>query len=66
MFPDRPPFVTFKALRRYSSNRIAYLDQLESGELEALLLKTLDDLADEATLDAVGLDHNVGTLASHT
>merc|ERR1712000_392958 len=38
---------------------------LQGSELEALLLKALDDLADQATLDAVGLDHNVGALASH-
>ena len=43
----------------------AYVGHLQGSELEALLLKALDDLADQATLDAVGLDHNVGALASH-
>ena len=43
----------------------AYRLELERNELEALLLKALDDLTNESTLDAIRLDHNVGTLAGH-
>ena len=39
--------------------------ELESDELEALLLETLDDLANQTTLDAIWLDHDVGALAGH-
>ena len=31
------------------------VDELQSGELEAALLEAADDVADDATLDAVGL-----------
>ena len=31
------------------------VDELERGELEAALLEAGDDVADDATLDAVGL-----------
>ena len=37
----------------------------ESDELEALLLKASDDLADKAAHDAVGLDHNVSLFTCH-
>ena len=37
-------------------------DELHGDELETLVFEALDDLADEATLDAVGLDHDVGAL----
>jgi len=33
--------------------------ELHGDELVALLLETLDDVADEASLDAIGLDHDV-------
>jgi len=36
--------------------------ELQGLELEALLFEALDDLANEATLDTVGLDHDVGAL----
>eukprot|EP00282_Hemiselmis_andersenii_P034816 CAMPEP_0169450186 /NCGR_PEP_ID=MMETSP1042-20121227/13018_1 /TAXON_ID=464988 /ORGANISM="Hemiselmis andersenii, Strain CCMP1180" /LENGTH=153 /DNA_ID=CAMNT_0009561991 /DNA_START=43 /DNA_END=501 /DNA_ORIENTATION=+ len=36
---------------------------LHRHELEALVLETRDDGADDATLDAVRLDHDEGTLA---
>jgi len=39
--------------------------ELHGGEPEALLLEALDDFANEATLDAVGLDHDVGALGGH-
>lgn len=39
-----------------------YPDHLHGNELEALVLETLDDLADESTLDTVGLDHDEGAL----
>jgi len=35
---------------------------LHRNELEALLLEALDDLANEATLDTIGLNHNEGAL----
>lgn len=37
-------------------------DELEADELETLGLEPLDDLADKPALDAVGLDHDEGTL----
>jgi hypothetical protein len=50
--------------------------QLQGNQTEALLLETLDDLTDlalkickqskyQATLDAIGLHHNVGLFACH-
>ena len=38
------------------------LHQLGCHELETLLLESLDDLGDEAPLDAVGFDHDEGPL----
>ena len=38
---------------------------LERNELESFLLKTLDDGADKAAHDAVGLDHDVSLFTSH-
>jgi len=35
-------------------------EELEAKALVALGLEPLDDVADESTLDAVGLDHDVG------
>lgn len=37
--------------------------EFEGDELEALLLEALDDLADDAALDAVRLDHDEGPFA---
>jgi hypothetical protein len=37
-------------------------DDLDANELVALLLEALDDLANDATLDTVGLDGNEGPL----
>lgn len=34
-------------------------------EVESLLLEAADDLANEAPLDAVGLDHDEGLLQRH-
>lgn len=39
-----------------------YPGELEGDQLEALSLETLDDLADQSTLDSVGLDHDEGAL----
>jgi hypothetical protein len=36
--------------------------KLHGHELETFSLEALDDLADQTTLDAVGLDHDVGAL----
>lgn len=44
----------------------AGLVQLESGELEALLLEAAEDLSDEAALHAVRLDHDVCAPKSRT
>jgi len=41
------------------------LHHLHAAEEETLLLEALDDGADEAALDAVGLDHDVGALGGH-
>ena len=38
---------------------------LQRHKLESFLLETLDDLANETTLDAIRLDHDVSTFASH-
>ena len=40
----------------------AWAGQLQCDKLETLVLKSLDDLADESTLDAIRLDHDVGAL----
>ena len=39
-----------------------YLHELHGDEFESLLLESLDDVADEEALDAVGLDHDEGSL----
>jgi len=39
------------------------VDQLESSEEESSLLEPADDLANESSLDTVGLDHDVGSLS---
>ena len=36
---------------------------LHGDELESLLLEAGDDLADESALDAIGLDHDVGSFS---
>lgn len=36
------------------------VDHLEGGDLVTAVLEALDDLTDNAALDAVGLDHDVG------
>merc|ERR1740122_527434 len=41
------------------------LHHLHRDQLETLLLKARDDLANQATLDAVGLDHDEGPLSGH-
>ena len=38
------------------------LHELHRNQLEALLLKSLQNLPDQTTLDAVGLDHDEGPL----
>ena len=40
----------------------SYLHELHGDELESLLLEPLDDVAAEAALHAVGLDHDEGAL----
>ena len=39
------------------------LGELHGNELEALGLEALDDLTDEASLDTIRLDHDVGSLS---
>ena len=41
---------------------IRYLHELHGDELESLLFEPLDDVTDEAAVDAVGLDHDEGPL----
>merc|ERR1719186_875285 len=41
------------------------LHHLHRDQLETLLLKARDNLANKATLDAVGLDHDEGPLGGH-
>merc|ERR1719504_57012 len=41
------------------------LHHLHRDQLETLLLKARDDLANQATLDAIGLDHDEGPLSGH-
>merc|ERR1719186_766551 len=41
------------------------LHVLHGDKLEAFVLKALDDLANNATVDAIGLDHDEGALSSH-
>ena len=38
---------------------------LHGDQLETLLLKARDNLSNQATLDAVGLDHDEGPLGGH-
>ena len=38
------------------------MHELHGDQLEALLLESLDDLADESALDTIGLDHDEGLL----
>lgn len=40
----------------------SYPSKLHRDQLEAFRLETLDDLADESALDAIGLDHDEGAL----
>ena len=42
------------------------VEELQTDELEALLLKTLNDLTDEAALDSIGLDCDEGALLLST
>ena len=42
--------------------RLLHVLELQTFEVEALLLEAADDLADEAPLDAVRLDHDEGLL----
>ena len=46
----------------FRSTRSTYLHELHGHEPEALLLEPLDDVAHEAALHAVGLDHDEGAL----
>lgn len=39
-----------------------YPSELHRDQLEALRFETLDDLANESPLDAIGLDHDKGAL----
>jgi hypothetical protein len=39
-----------------------HMHELHGDQLEALLLETLEDLADNPALDTVGLDHDEGPL----
>lgn len=41
---------------------LTWLAKLHSNELESTLLKLLDDLADERSLNSVRLNHNIGSL----
>ena len=41
------------------------LHHLHGDQLETLLLKARDDLSNQATLDAVRLDHDEGPLGGH-
>ena len=41
------------------------LHHLHGDQLETLLLKARDNLSNQATLDAVGLDHDEGPLGGH-
>ena len=43
----------------------SYLHEFHGDELESLLLEPLDDFSDQAALDAVGLDHDEGSLIGH-
>ena len=42
---------------------LAWGHELHSDELEAALFEAGDDGADESTLDAIGLNHDVGTFS---
>lgn len=41
---------------------ITHPHELHGDQLEALLLETLDDLANQSTLDGIGLDHDKSAL----
>ena len=45
--------------------RLVELAQLERDDLQALALDPIDDFADEAALDGVGLAEDEGALVSH-
>ena len=40
----------------------SYLHELHGDQLESLLLESLDDVANQVPVDAVGLDHDEGAL----
>jgi len=44
---------------------IVSLHEFHGDKLKSLLLEPLDDIADQAALDAVGLDHDEGPLVGH-
>lgn len=39
-----------------------YLHEFHGHEFEALLLESLDNLANQSSLDSIRLDHNEGSL----
>ncbi len=41
---------------------LQYLSELHGNKFESSLLKPLESIPDESTLDAIRLDHDVGTL----
>lgn len=41
------------------------LCELHGNKLESLLFESLDNLTDEPTLDAIGLDHDIGAFRGH-
>lgn len=44
---------------------VSWLGELETDELESLLLESADDFSDESSLDSVWLDHNESSLVGH-
>jgi hypothetical protein len=45
--------------------RLGHVHHLQTSQIETLLLKPLNDLADESALDTVRLDHDVCSLHRH-
>lgn len=65
LYLERRPFefcFRVSKLKPLSSRRHGYLHEFGSDQPEASLLKTLDDLTAQSSLDAIGLHGNEGTL----
>ena len=45
----------------HSIRFVAYLEEFQGHQLETFLLESLDDFSNEAAMNTVGFDHQIGT-----